>query len=181
MPQHYLATAAVTLHHYHCFCIHKHPATTTTSSHLHLCFLHHHHTQLAATTTKTLLPFLFPRLRFLVDKLQCHIVPYLTAFLWNYIENNGRVQLKNMLHLYFSLLQCIFSSCNTDFATAYHFFKNSESVPFKDHWSLNGTPRHIKKRGQNDQEWQKFLVILPFGSSHKTSNVTSQCKKRKKK
>ena len=57
------------------------------------------------------------------------------------------------------------------------FFKNSESVPFKDPVSLNGTPWLIKKKGQNNQEWKKFLVILPFDSSHKTSNVTSQHKK----
>ena len=159
MPQLYLATAAITLRHYHCFCIHKHPAITTTSSHLHLTSPPH---PAAATTTKTLLPFLFPRLRFFVDKLQCHIAPYLTGFLWNYIENNGRVQLKNMLHLYFSLLQCIFSSCNTDFATAYHFFKNSESVPFKDPVSLNGTPRYIKKKGKTTKNEKNSWSFCPL-------------------
>ena len=42
-------------------------------------------------------------------------------------------------------------------------------------------PDLLKKKGQNNQEWKKFLVILPFDSSHKTSNVTSQQKKVKNK
>merc|ERR1739838_944490 len=80
-------------------------------------------------------------------------------------------------NVFLAVAKQIFSSCKTDFATAYH---NSENVPFKDPVPLNGTPRLTKKKGQNNQERYKFLVILPFGSSHETSNVISQRKKVKK-
>ena len=67
------------------------------------------------------------------------------------------------------------------FATAYHFFKNSKSVPFKETVSLNGTPWPLKKKGQNDQERKIFLVILPHGLIKEISNVTYKKKKSGKK
>ena len=130
-----------------------------------------------------LLPFLIPRsMRQLLelkiyDVVLCLISRIFMIQQWKWLH----LVKKHCYAFSFPFFQCSFSSCKTDFATAYRFFKNSESVPFKDHWSLNGTPWHTKKKGQNDQGWQNFLVILPFGSSHKTSNVTSQYKKRKQK
>ena len=88
-----------------------------------------------STTTKTLLPFLFPRFRFLVigvEKLRCHIVPYLT---YSY-ENNGSVSLKKTCYtfsylafMYFQQLQYRFCNCISFFFKTRKVFHSRTPCP----------------------------------------------------